>query len=103
MGGYLFSAKLKDDLSVVDPSQGFQGEKVLPIFGVFDLSNSTNKIDSGSILVYGDSYCVESSSPTKCFPLITEFLKSLSSKVKEGHLYADKHRRKYTYLDDSVI
>ena len=73
-GGYLFSGNLKRDVTVID--NGWATEQSLPLMGIVELRNLTNNSFSGSILAYGDTSCIETSSISKCFSMITDFIRS---------------------------
>lgn len=56
--GFLFSGKLAEDkltIGSIDDLLNFEDE-LLPVVGIYDLSDVNNNKESGSILVIGDSY-----------------------------------------------
>lgn len=55
--GYLFTAKVSSDLSVVNHEEEY--EERLPFLGVLNVNELSMSNSSGRILVFGDSYCVE--------------------------------------------
>lgn len=97
--GYLFSGKLTEDsktIKAIDDNQKV-AQEVHPIVGVFNLSDKTNDLNSGSILVIGDSYCIESSSIEHCFKTITQFLDSVKQQTTYSLLFSEEHRLRYDF------
>lgn len=97
--GYLFSGRLVEDILNIEKENEFDKieEQVLPMVGIYDLSDENNSKQSGSILALGDSYCIESASPVKCFELISEFLDSLKQKIKQSLLFSEEHKLIYDF------
>jgi hypothetical protein len=56
--GFLFSAKLIEDIVAIEKRENFKElkEELLPMVGIYHLSDENNNMQSGSILAIGDSY-----------------------------------------------
>lgn len=97
--GFLFSGKLVDDNVAIDKLEEINKgkEQLHPIVGIYDLSDENNSKQSGSILAIGDSYCIESAAPVKCFNLLAEFLDSIKQKIKQSLLFSEEHKLMYDF------
>ena len=92
--GFLFSGKLTEDsntIKTIDESTQTE-EQVHPMVGVYDISDENSTLNSGSILVFGDSYWIESSSTHHWFKTISEFLKSLQNNDRDSLLFSEEHK-----------
>jgi len=103
--GFLFSGKLIEDKITIEKIDEFDmlEPELHPLVGIYDLSDENNSKDSGSILAIGDSYCIESAAPVKCFTLIAEFLDSLNQKIKQNLIFSEEHKLKYDFNSDSSL
>lgn len=97
--GFLFSAKLVEDKVTIEKLDNFEDikEELHPLIGIYDLSDENNNKESGSILAIGDSYCIESAAPVKCFGLISEFLSSQRQKIKQSLIFSEEHRLSFDF------
>jgi hypothetical protein len=100
--GFLFSGNLVEDKLTIEKYEdnGDMQNEIYPIVGIYDLSDENNNKESGSILAIGDSYCIESSAPVKCYSLISEFLSSQRQKIKQSLIFSEEHMLQYDFNSD---
>ena len=93
--GFLFSGKFTEDSKTIEAIDDNDKalEEIYPIVGVFNLNE--NNTNSGSILVIGDSYWIESSSTQHWFKTISQFIDSIRQQTTYSLLFSEEHRLPY--------